>query len=55
MKVQVLYSGGQDSSLSAVLLEPFFDVELVTCTFGIKNEDYWRNAENAAGVIGFPF
>ena len=55
MKVQVLYSGGQDSSLSAVLLEPFFEVELVTCTFEIKNEDYWRNAEKAAGVIGFPF
>ncbi len=53
MKVQVLYSGGQDSSLSAVLLEPFFDVELVTCTFGL--EESWRNAEKAAEAIGFPF
>jgi predicted subunit of tRNA(5-methylaminomethyl-2-thiouridylate) methyltransferase len=52
MKVQVLYSGGQDSSLSAVLLEPFFDVELVTCTFG---SDAWRHAEKAAAAIGFPF
>lgn len=52
MKVQVLYSGGQDSSLSAVLLEPFFDVELVTCSFG---SDYWKNAQRAAAAIGFPF
>jgi predicted subunit of tRNA(5-methylaminomethyl-2-thiouridylate) methyltransferase len=52
MKVQVLYSGGQDSSLSAVLLEPFFDVELVTCSFG---SDCWKNAQRAAAAIGFPF
>lgn len=52
MKVRVLYSGGQDSSLSAVLLEPFFDVELVTCSFG---SDSWEHAERAAGAIGFPF
>ena len=51
MKVQVLYSGGQDSSLSAVLLEPFFEVELVTCSFG---SDAWRHARRAAEVIGFP-
>ncbi len=52
MKVQVLYSGGQDSSLSAVLLEPFFDVELVACTFG---SDAWHHAQKAAETIGFPF
>lgn len=52
MKVQVLYSGGQDSSLSAVLLEPFFEVELVTCTFGSQ---HWKYAQSAAGAIGFPF
>ncbi len=52
MKVQVLYSGGQDSSLSAVLLEPFFEVELVTCTFG---SEAWRHAEEAAAVLGLPF
>jgi len=52
MKVRVLYSGGQDSSLSAVLLEPFFDVELVTCTFG---SDSWKHAERAAEAVGFPF
>jgi hypothetical protein len=52
MKVQVLYSGGQDSSLSAVLLEPFFDVELVACSFG---SDAWQHAQKAAETIGFPF
>ncbi len=52
MKVQVLYSGGQDSSLSAALLEPFFDVELVTCTFGSET---WRHAEAAAAALGLPF
>ncbi|HMK47125.1 MAG TPA: alpha hydrolase [Methanocella sp.] len=53
MKVQVLYSGGKDSSLAALLLEPFFDVELVTCTFGL--ERVWENAREAAHKIGFPF
>jgi len=52
MKVQVLYSGGQDSSLAAVMLETFFDVELVTCTFG---SDAWKHAKKAAAAIGFPF
>ncbi len=53
MKVQVLYSGGKDSSLTAILLEPFFDVELVTCTFGLENT--WEHAKEAAHAIGFPF
>lgn len=35
MKVSVLFSGGKDSSLSALLLEPFFEIELVTCNFGL--------------------
>ncbi|MCG7851898.1 MAG: alpha hydrolase, partial [Methanosarcinaceae archaeon] len=30
MRASVLFSGGKDSSLVAMLLEPFFDVELVT-------------------------
>ncbi len=50
--MQVLYSGGQDSSLSAVLLEPFFDVELVAGTFG---SEHWTHAKSAAAAIGFPF
>jgi predicted subunit of tRNA(5-methylaminomethyl-2-thiouridylate) methyltransferase len=35
MKVSVLFSGGKDSSLAALLMEPFFEVELVTCSFGL--------------------
>lgn len=53
MKAQLLYSGGKDSSLAAVLMEPFFDVELVTCTFG--REASWENAKEAAETVGFPF
>src|SRR5512138_3151623 len=53
MKIQVLYSGGKDSSLAAILLEPFFDVELVTCTFGLESS--WENAQEAARELGFPF
>ena len=53
MKAQVLYSGGKDSSLAAILLEPFFEVELVTCTFGLERS--WENAREAARELGFPF
>ncbi|AEH60403.1 protein of unknown function DUF71 ATP-binding region [Methanosalsum zhilinae DSM 4017] len=35
MKVSVLFSGGKDSSMAAILLEPFFEVELVTCNFSL--------------------
>jgi len=35
MKASVLFSGGKDSSLSALLMEPFFEIELVTCNFGL--------------------
>lgn len=35
MRVSVLFSGGKDSSLAAILLEPFFEVELVTCSFSL--------------------
>ncbi len=38
--------------MSAVLLEPFYEVELVTCSFG---SDAWRHAQKAASAIGFPF
>ncbi len=53
MKIQVLYSGGKDSTLAAILLEPFFDVELVTCTFGLERS--WENAREAARETGFAF
>jgi hypothetical protein len=35
MKASVLFSGGKDSSLSAILLEPFFEIELITFSFSL--------------------
>lgn len=52
MKACVLFSGGKDSSLSAILLEEFFDVELVTCTFGLL--PIGNTASNIAHALDFP-
>lgn len=52
MKVSVLFSGGKDSSLSALLLEPFFEVELVTCNFGLLPTG--EIAAKTAGELHFP-
>jgi len=53
MKVAVLFSGGKDSSLAALLLEPFFDeIELVTFSFG--HDDAWMRAADAALELGHP-
>jgi predicted subunit of tRNA(5-methylaminomethyl-2-thiouridylate) methyltransferase len=53
MKTAVLFSGGKDSGLSALLLEPFFDeIELVTFTFG--HDAAWKVAEKAAQELGHP-
>ncbi|HIE31160.1 MAG TPA: alpha hydrolase [Methanosarcinales archaeon] len=51
MDVFLLFSGGKDSSLSAILLEPFFDVTLVTCNFGF--EETWGTAKEVASELGF--
>ncbi len=53
MKVAVLFSGGKDSSLAALLLEPFFDeIELVNFSFG--HDDAWKKAANVAEELGHP-
>ncbi len=53
MKAMVLFSGGKDSSLSVLLLEPFFDeIELVTFSFG--HDDSWKAACMAADELGHP-
>ena len=53
MKTTVLFSGGKDSGLSALLMEPFFDeIELVTFTFG--HDQAWKVAERAAEELGHP-
>ncbi len=53
MKARVLFSGGKDSALAAVMLFNFFEVELVTCTFGILEN--WKIAKRVAEGMGFPF
>ncbi|MCL7411663.1 MAG: asparagine synthase-related protein [Methanosarcinaceae archaeon] len=52
MNVSVLFSGGKDSSLSAILLDQFFDVELVTCSFSVL--PIGDIAKKAAEELGFP-
>lgn len=54
MKAAVLFSGGKDSGLSALLLEPFFDeIELVTFTFG--HDESWKVAERAAQELNHSY
>ncbi|MDD2665787.1 MAG: alpha hydrolase [Methanocellales archaeon] len=52
MKVSVLFSGGKDSSLAAIMLGQFFEVELVTCNFGILPT--CRPVRSIASELGFP-
>lgn len=52
MKAAVLYSGGKDSSLIAVILEKLgYKVELVTLNFGIF--DSFKPASESASALGF--
>jgi hypothetical protein len=49
----VLFSGGKDSGLATLLLEPFFDeIELVTFSFGCN--DAWKAASAAAAELRHP-
>ncbi|AAB86087.1 DUF7411 family protein [Methanothermobacter thermautotrophicus] len=53
MNACVLYSGGKDSSLAAVMLQRLgIQPELVTVNFGIH--DSWKPASDAAASLGFP-
>ncbi len=49
MEVGLLYSGGKDSTLAAVLLDPFYDVTALCCSCGIT-DDYTHAMEAARGV-----
>jgi predicted subunit of tRNA(5-methylaminomethyl-2-thiouridylate) methyltransferase len=52
MKACVLYSGGKDSSLMAVILEKIgYNVELVTLNFGVFNS--FKPAAESAASLGF--
>lgn len=53
MELALLYSGGKDSSLAALLLDEFYDVRLVTAHFGVTDD--WQHARDAAAELGFPF
>jgi predicted subunit of tRNA(5-methylaminomethyl-2-thiouridylate) methyltransferase len=55
MELALLYSGGKDSTLAALLLDPFYEVHLVTARFGLTDD--WRHAREAAARLGdrFPF
>ncbi|GAA0129233.1 hypothetical protein MMMIC1C10_16570 [Methanococcus maripaludis] len=52
-KAHVLFSGGKDSSLSAIILHNLgYDIQLVTVNFGVL--DSYRHAEETAKIIGYP-
>ncbi len=53
MRLGLLYSGGKDSTLAALLVERFYDVTLVTAHFGVTDEH--EHAERAAESAGFEF
>jgi len=53
MELALLYSGGKDSSLAALVLDEFYDLTLVTATFGLTDD--WQHARSAAEALGFPF
>lgn len=53
MNLALLYSGGKDSSLAALVLDEFYDVTLVTAHFGVTDD--WKHAERAADALGYTF
>jgi len=52
VNVGVLFSGGADSALAALLLEPNADVRLVSCSFGVTDDT--DHANEAATALGLP-
>jgi predicted subunit of tRNA(5-methylaminomethyl-2-thiouridylate) methyltransferase len=53
MELALLYSGGKDSTLAALLLDPFYDVTLVTAHFAVTED--WRHAREAADRLATRF
>lgn len=51
MKAHVLFSGGKDSALSAMIMEPYFEIQLVTCNFGVLPTG--EVAKQIADELGF--
>jgi len=52
MKAGVLYSGGKDSSLAALMLGTYYEVELTTFVFDPDHQI--PSVEAAADALGFP-
>ena len=52
MDVAVLFSGGADSALAALLLDPHADVTLVSCSFGVTDDQ--AHAREAAAALDLP-
>jgi predicted subunit of tRNA(5-methylaminomethyl-2-thiouridylate) methyltransferase len=52
MDIGVLYSGGKDSTLAALLLEDFGEVTLLCCTFGLTDDH--EHAQRAGAAVDFP-
>ena len=51
-RAAVLFSGGKDSALAALLLEPHYEVTLVTCGFGLT--DLSTHAAESAAALSLP-
>ena len=51
MRAGLLYSAGKDSTLAALLLDPFYEVTLVTASFGVVDPE---PAREVAEAVGFP-
>jgi predicted subunit of tRNA(5-methylaminomethyl-2-thiouridylate) methyltransferase len=53
VELALLYSGGKDSTLAALLLDTFYDVRLVTAHFDVTDD--WQHARDAAAALDYPF
>ncbi|WP_256393402.1 DUF7411 family protein [Natronoarchaeum rubrum] len=53
MRLGLLYSGGKDSTLAALLLDEFYDVTLVTAHFGVTDD--WEHARATAERLNYEF
>lgn len=53
MRLGLLYSGGKDSTLAALVLREFYDLTLTTATFGVTDD--WKHARETAESAGFDF
>ncbi|MFB6198182.1 MAG: asparagine synthase-related protein [Halobacteriaceae archaeon] len=53
MQLALLFSGGKDSSLVALLLRDFYDVTLYTAHFGVTDD--WKHAKKTADNLNLPF